>query len=225
MFEGLHNILKFIWEKFELLVRRVILPSSMFVVFLFIIHTGDNNFIRYINQEYTLTIPPYLLPLILILGTAYLLKILGQLLFDNLIKHNYNSWIYKKENQTLQKLRDKVIQKLQEDYSDAFKHLEYSDYLLYQIVGRVLSQTEFKTDTSRYVTDAKEASVGFVAFFLFVQYYLFQTFSGFLYILFALGITLLIFLLAYESIKAKYRSRAFRMYANFLLDNATKHSN
>ena len=155
---------------------------------------------------------------IIILSINYILKILAQLFFDNFIKVNYESnfpllkIIYKKENDSFVRFREKVLTKLRKDSEITFTTKDISDFELYQLLGRVLDYYEKETNVRRYATDAKEAGVTIVSILISLLWYIFLESDG--VFLFAI---LIIYPIAIEYIKSKYRSRAYRMYANYLI--------
>jgi len=76
--------------------------------------------------------------------------------------------------------------------------------MLYQILGGKEKVSE------RYATDAKEIGVTFMSILIFILWV--SLYVSILYIL----LTPLIFFIGRELVKSKYRSRAFRIYFNYL---------
>jgi len=219
----------FIWERFEYFIRRTMLPSSIFFFLLFVVdnlfNTGAfslyiSSLFQKINSFSSFSLA-FTSMLILLLSVNYFLKIFSQVLFDNHIKENYNSYIYKKETKTLIALREEVILKLKKE--NRFKDIEFNDYLLYQILGRILNSYRQKTDTRRYVTDVKEVSVLFTSLIVVVIWCI-NLISQ--HILISIGLimilSLIIFYVGIEIIKFKFRSRAFRIYTNYLLGDISQ---
>ena len=203
-----------IWNEFELFIKRAILPSSTLLVIYLVVGAVFYNQ-NYIYDFYTTYKPDQWIIIViicvLILGLNYLLKIMSQLVFDNWIKSNYDSLIYLKETEALQFLRNKVIDKLNSTTTDDPK--KYTDYILYQYTQKITGY-----DTKRYVTDSKEASITFVSLGLVGTIGFSLSNIGIIYIILSVIIFLgSIWFIGFEYIKSKYRSRAFRLYVNYLL--------
>lgn len=149
--------------------------------------------------------------LIIILSTNYILKFLGQILFDNFIKVKFDSILpfCKKEQEDFLALRKKVIDKLSIEYDKIFDDFKDNDQILYQIMGNILPNIA----TQRYVSDAKEAGIIVISAMLSLLWY------GWLNdcLIIAIVISFIIYLIGFFFIKAKYRSRAYRLYINYLL--------
>jgi len=158
------------------------------------------------------------------LGLSYILSLLTQVIFDNNIKRKYNANTYlfwkEEENKELDLLRQKVINKIEEENKDIFptELLKNSDMFLYQVVGRKLQFFSKETKTNRYVDETKSAGILFVSImlslcinmFIFNDIYVWKT---------VLNIILIgaFFFMGREHLKSKYRSRATRIYVNYLL--------
>lgn len=209
------TLIDLLFNKFEAFILRAILPSSVFIILMVfvdsisknLIFTEDNiNFLN--DQSSSLLIVVFI---IFLLTLSYILKFLSQLIFDNFIKTDYDPSIlkfYKKENDGFALLRSKVLEKLQSKYNFDTSKIETNDYVLYQIIGRLI-----KIDTKRYTTDAKEVGIIIVSVMIALGWYIYLSHIYWLVLimmfLWYLGLT-------YE--KIKYRSRAYRMYVNFLFD-------
>jgi len=202
-------ILKLLLEKFELFIKRSILPSSTLYILLLIVFYQKLPQLT-LNLDNTLHI---IIAIIVLIGTSYILKILHQAIFDNQIKSNYNSNLfYKDENNRLDELRKKATQKLYTIYPIFQDNLTASDFVLFQILGGILRDSQ----TQRYATDAKETGITFISFLIVLLV------VSFTYCLLLLVVLPLIWYIGYELVKSKYRSRAFRLYVNFLLFSTDK---
>jgi len=191
-------------KQFENFIKRVLLPSSSFIVFFVVydVYLNEHRILDYLNK-----IESSILVMILIVGFAGLstvLSIITQAIYDNRLKGNFDAkLIFTKENETLKRLREKLIATL--------KNGESNDYILYQTI------VENKDDTHRYTTQAKEVGIVFSsllvvmvisAISLVTSFYI-----GSMIILFLLGP---VYLLGRELVKSRYRSRAIRIYINYL---------
>ncbi len=205
-------IIEFIWGKFELFIRRTVLPSSIFLTLMLLVDETNNhlflnkaNLDFWNNQSITILI---ITSVIFLLAISYILKFLAQLMFDNLIKANFDSSLFfcKKENEGFLFLRKKVLKKVKKEHKLDTSMIKENDQILYQILGRLLN-----IDTSRYATDTKEAGITVVSMMLALGWY------GYLHNtwLVVLGIAVLYYI-GFIYIKTKYRSRAYRLYVNYL---------
>lgn len=158
------------------------------------------------NDLYTIII------IIIWIGLSYTLTILHQLFYDNLLKKNFN-FICKKHSYILNEYRKRVVKKLKKDeiefkdFSDNF----FNDNLLYQIIGKKIT-----IDTKRYVDEVKSSGIFFISLSLsliFIAIISNSTLSAFIYI----GLSILNYYIGFEYIKSKYRSRAIRIYTNYLI--------
>jgi hypothetical protein len=203
------NVLEFIFTKFERFIRRSLLPSTTLLLPL--------GFIQFYHDKASLegiitSLETSMLGvfLIAVLAIGYLLKLLHQALFDNFIKGDYDAFLlFREETKRLKELRKIVLEKLQEEYPVLKKEIIMNDFLLYQIVGKIL---EDDIDTKRYATDAKETGITFISIMIIMGVLLY---SKSIILLIAVWIVLLFF--GRELVKSKYRSRAFRLYATYLL--------
>ena len=214
-------IIEFIWGKFELFIRRTVLPSSIFLILMLLVDENSNHlFLNKANLDFwnsqssTVLI---LTSIILLLSISYILKFLAQFFFDNLIKTNFNSNLFfykfcKKEHDGFLFLRKSVLKKIQEEQGLETADIKENDYILYQILGKLLD-----IDTNRYATDTKEAGITIVSMMLALGWY------GYLHNtwLVVLGIVVLYYI-GFIYIKTKYRSRAYRLYVNYLIEDKNK---
>ena len=215
--KNIRFIIEFIWNKFELFIRRTVLPSSVFITLLLFVdyNSNDSALFQHItnlcNNKLSITI---ITLLILLLAINYILKFLTQFLFDNFIKINYDAlFCCKKESAEFKKLRTKVCEKLVKKNVVDLELIDNNDFMMYQVLGNVLESTNVK----RYVTDAKEAGVMIVSILLVLSWYIYLKDDAIwlvaIFILYFIGI---------EYIRGKYRSRAYRMYVNYLIENKNK---
>ncbi|MEA1956045.1 MAG: hypothetical protein U9N02_06085 [Campylobacterota bacterium] len=232
-------------EKFESFIRRAMMPSIVFfiifgVVLSVFLYTRKELYIDSLSVlidkafgiEFTLT--TFTIFFIFLIGLSHILSMLTQMFFDNNIKEKYNTifpFVYKKqENKELNNLRSRVIEKLKKDNvifnengcnNQLQKNLEASDVLLYQIVGRKLAYFEKGTSTNRYVDDTKASGIIFISFIIsviFISAFICEWYV----VLFLLIVMKCIHIIGLEHIKTKYRSRAIRIYVNYLIDEKTE---
>jgi len=213
-------VIEFLWSRFELFIRRVIFPSSIFILLLFVVDYYYNDaiivksIVEFIKDNSNMVV--IVSAIITILALNYMLKFLTQFAFDNFIKVDYNPLrcygyfnIFTTECKQYIKLRDKVVKKLDDEGRINLEEIgaEENDYILYQIVNGILEE-----DTRRYATDAKEAGVMIVSISLALFWY------SYLQMNWIWIITLIpLYLVGRFYIKAKFRSRAYRLYINYLL--------
>lgn len=201
--------LKTLFDTFKEFIQRSILPSSTLWAGVFLVDVFfkqgllHNKMLNYYNQNSTFFIVELI---IVFLSLSYVLKIFHQSIFDNWIKRDYDSLFFRYETRVLKKLRTLVLEKAHKEYS-YLNHLEANDFMLYQLLGK--SQKSMK----RYATDAKEIGITFILFFIIALTYFYSEISNvFIYI----GASLIWYGIGFELIKSKYRSRAFRLYINYL---------
>jgi len=204
------NEFKDIIEKFEDFIKRSILPSASFMLFLLIFDITLNNhsIITFIDQKHSyLTIALFILAFI---GLSNLLSLLQQSIYDNRIKDFFNAnLIWTNENTKLDSLRNQVNQKLNKDEND---------YMLYKIIAKDM-------ETKEYVNQAKTFGIMFVSLMIvtFINIYsLINTMlftSDYNYIVGVIINFIFIFIeyfIGKELVKSRYRSRAIKIYTNFL---------
>lgn len=216
--KDIRELFQFIWKNFELFLRRSVFPSSAFFVMLFVTYQASGLTIEQVdnfNFESSLSFLEFVVILLVLSAVSYSLKVLAQVCFDNRIKYDFdiNSLLGKEEKKSFDSLRQNVWQKIKKeqrlgstfDYDSELKGK--NDQLLYQILGGILSE-----DTMRYATDAKEIGVVFISLMLSLLFYMIIAHNGIVLFFF-----LLVWYLGYQTIKTKYRSRAYRLYVNYLL--------
>lgn len=206
-------------KQFESFFKRSLLPSSVLLLFLFISNKIDITiFLKKIDPILKLEYGTYILILIIIvsfIALSFFMSILTQIIFDNAMKKNFNS-LFLYNNSTLNILREKVITKLQQEENDKFKNIEHTDYFLYQVIGRKLEFFTVKTNTRRYIDDIKSSGIIFLSFMLTFAINIITHFD-IIYFLFGILLILTTWFLAWEYLKSKYRSRAIRIYVNYLI--------
>ena len=205
--------IKIIIERFENFIKRSILPSASFMLFLFIfdIVLNEHKITTFLDNEHSyLTIGFSTLAFI---GLTNLLSILQQGIYDNNIKSFFNAnIIWKDENEKLDDLRSQVNKQLNK---------EENDYMLYKIIAKDM-------DTKEYVNQAKSFGIMFVSLIIvtFINIYsLISTMistSEYNHILGVIISSIFIFIeyfIGKELVKSRYRSRAIRIYTNYLNEN------
>ena len=132
-------------------------------------------------------------------------------------------FLFKNENKDLDDYRKDVITKL----NTKFK----TDYLLYQQLGFIANRDNTKFDTKRYVDDAKTIGIFFISLIIILIIFIFhlvlntnQIILNFSYIFSLFIATYYLYYLGKELILSKYRSRAIRIYTNYMLDNPKDNS-
>lgn len=206
-------------KQFDSFLKRSMLPSSVLVLILILFAYKDNSlkdffigYINIINDNYFLIFMTF----ILFIAISFIMKVLTQICFDNMLKRDFNSiFLYFHENEILMILRKKSIEKLQKENTE-FDEIELTDFFLYQVLGRKLQFLEHKTDTKRYIDDTKSAGSIFIAIIIALLIQIILNF-GLLYCLIGILLILATYFLAIEYIKSKYRSRAIRIYTNYLI--------
>lgn len=83
-------LMEFLWDRFELFIRRVFFPSSIFILLIFIVdhYKNKSELTKYIisvieNHDSVLVI---FSAIIVILAINYILKFITQSVFDNFIE-------------------------------------------------------------------------------------------------------------------------------------------
>ena len=199
-------------KNFEDFIKRSILPSASFMLFLLIfdIVLNKHRITIFLDNEHSyLTIGFITLAFI---GLTNLLSILQQSIYDNRLKENFNGVLFwKSENNDLEKLRLHVNKKLFQDKKEEYK----KDYDLYQIIGKSM---EIKKE---YVNQAKSFGIMMVSLMIVTFIYIctliaseefsIEFFSAIIFI----GI---VYLIGKDLVKSRYRSRARRIYQNYLND-------
>ena len=206
-------------KQFDSFIKRSMLPSSLLVLIL-LLFSYDKLFYYldrlspYLNQDYTFIL--IFLFFIFLIAISLVMSIITQLVFDNTLKENFESFfIYKNENRLLKQLREKSIEKLQQE-TDAFNDIELTDYTLYQILGRKLQFFKKPTSTKRYIDEIKASESIFFALIISIFVHLLLNLSVINLLVSSFGIIVTIGI-TYEYIKSKYRSRSIRIYTNFLI--------
>jgi len=207
-------------KQFDSFLKRSMLPSSvLIVVILLLTHENLSNYQEYFaklvdeNNIYIV----YFLILVSLVAISFIMSILTQIIFDNTMKKNFNAFFfYKHENQLLEKLRAKSIAKLNKE-SKEFEGIELTDSFLYQVIGRKLQFFKKPTPTTRYIDETKSTGSIAISIMLALFWQLIQECSC-LYIFFII----IIYAIARAYILSKYRSRAIRIYTNYIIGNDNK---
>ena len=201
-------------KQFDSFLKRSMLPSSVLILFLVIFFYNQvidilGNFSS-ISENYLFI--AIFLGIIFLIAVSFIISIIVQMIFDNTLKKNFNSsLLYPHENIRLIKLRNRAISKLKKE-SENFDDMELNDYFLYQVLGRKLKFLEYSTSTTRYIDETKSAGSIYIAISTAL---IIQSFINFLIIYPFTIIGLYFFIRSY--IKSKYRSRAIRIYTNYLI--------
>ena len=155
--------IKIIFEKFENFIKRSVLPSASFMLFLFIfdILLNEHKITIFLDKSHSyLTIGLIILAFI---GLTNLLSMLQQSIYDNRLKENFNGVLFwKSENDDLDDLRLEVNQKLYKNEKEEYK----KDYDLYQIIGKSM---EIKKE---YVNQAKSFGIMMVSLMIVTFIYI-----------------------------------------------------
>ena len=162
---------------------------------------------------------------ILVIGTSYGLAMVQQVLFDNWLRKDFDplptwEWVQKlraknSEGLALAELRGKVATRLGEEPGlSRLCDLEAaSDYVYYEILGGI-----DPTDTRHFVDSAKSLGITSISLIfallggLFVHWPSLCGWGRFVLFFMALGVLVL----GYTAIRAQFRTRAIRLYVNFL---------
>jgi len=201
-------------------IKRALVPSVSFgfifiVEYIFFKNKIDCKVIEWVDEIIDFIEFDVITTIIFVVsfvGLSYFLSILNQLIYDNFLKKNFNVFPFY-DDKLLSSLRIKVIEKLQHklefiDKENTDCSIYKTDYFLYQAVGRELMYAEKSTKTFRYVDDAKSIGIFFTSLII-VNLLVLNWW--YLWIVFP------IYFIGYLAIKSKYRSRAIRIYINYLL--------
>ena len=208
-------------KQFGGFIKRSMLPASVLLLFLSFFAYRDEKLISNFDKLHSLSENNIYLEgfiiFTLLISLSFFMAILTQLLFDNLMKEDFNPLlpIYKHESHLLNQLREKTIKQLQEENPE-FQDLKHTDFLLYQVIGRKLQFYSYKTDTRRYIDEIKSGGSIFIAILIAFLIEL-TTLESWIYIMLGIFLILIIFTIALEYILSKYRSRNIRMYINYII--------
>jgi len=216
-------ILNKLFTLFERFIKRSLVPTSAFFAFflLFDLIAGillekpllsatTELIIRLTtlsgSSQFSYLIPVVLL--MLLVGLGFLFQVMTQLFYDNWLKGNFNFFYF--ENQGLSRLRAKVITKLGPELIKLDIKTP-TDYQLYLILA-----PRSKQSLSKYADQSKAA--GIVIICILFNLFIIAAFYDCLCI--RLSIYFLVFyLLGFNYIQSRYRSRAIRLYINYLLNH------
>ena len=202
--------IKVIVEKFEHFIKRSVLPSASFMLFFLLYDVLFNNklVINFLDKEHSqLTIGLIILAFI---GLTNLLSILQQAIYDNRLKSNFNGSVpWKNENIKLNELREKVNTQLGKNEND---------YMLYKIIGKDMDTREYVNQSKSFgimfVSLMMVSSIGFITSLgqLTENINISTIFISFLILIFIA----LMWYIGGELVKSRYRSRAIKIYTNYL---------
>jgi len=202
-----------ILKQFESFIKRAVVPSISFV---FIFLVVGVVFIYFGSIEYKeiylfdilielFNFDNIFLLTILLIGLSFFLSILTQTFYDNFLKGNFDYFFIK--NELLKKYKKLVASEIvKQDIFKDFDKEKFTDYELYQIVGR-------DTDTKRYIDDIKSIGIFFIS--LVISIFIWSLLCNFYYGFF---ISIIFYIIGFFIIIAKYRARAIRIYINYLLE-------
>jgi predicted membrane protein len=213
------ELAKEILSMFENFIKRSLMPSAVFFVLFMGIGftTGEAQkssfymfFVEMLMKKENSFMELFAI-VILFVGVSYLLSILMQMVYDNNIKKNYNTFLFwTDENRELDKLRKRVLNKIRAD--DTYKKAQItSDYMLYQLLSK-----KYGGSTSRYVDESKSFGIFFVSIILTSFYWLYISSYTEPFVL-GMLLVVIIYLTGCDTIKTRYRSRAIRLYINYLI--------
>jgi len=172
-----------------------------------------------------------------LVGTSYALSALHQILFDNMLMNCFEPWLWPVETgeaKALRSLRAAVVQRLSEekevnklmkwakankdeaDKDEANKNEVYkNDFILYEVLGGI-----DPTPTYDYVDRSKSLGVFFVSMMVVTPLVLLRIAESWPWCATFTAVFLALLILWYvglEGVKSQYRSRALRLYVNFLM--------
>jgi ABC-type multidrug transport system fused ATPase/permease subunit len=213
---------KYIIEKFEIFFRRAFLPSLVLYFFILVLDLVFNkslifkSLLSYIskNKVENLSI---IIFIVFSIGYSYVVSMLSQIIFDNNIKENYEThFFWTKENEILSKLREQIGEKLIRE-NEKFNELNLNDYLIYDILIKKMEKEE-RREYQRYVDETKSYGIMYLSFLFALGLLRFKL--KFDMCIMIVSIIILAIIIC-DTIRAKYRSRAIRLYLNYL-DKTTK---
>lgn len=202
------DALELLLNKFEEFIKRSVLPSSSFILFLlfFDIFLNQQEVVSFLDKEHS-----ELMIIVLFLafiGLSNLLSMVHQGIYDNRLKSNFNAtYIWKAENDKLDQLREAVNKKLSKNNND---------YLLYQTLGKVMKISK------SYVDQAKSIGIILISLMLMTCIELVYILTSDLelveipLIIILLVLIFIEYIIGKELVKSRYRSRAIRIYTNYL---------
>jgi hypothetical protein len=226
------DMLKIVLDEFKDFFRRAMMPSLVFVTVMILL--GANEILKIsenriiLNKEMTL--------LILLIGVSYLFAIGHQILFDNNTKENYDECWFCAGDKQLRKLRNEVTRILKCQYSNLID-ADTKDYHLYQIIGK-LSTTgsgdkKSGMQTESYTDRAKQGGITLLSIGVALTYIIvhntdsitiIKNIGNYKFILLAI-IWLLVYCIGRYYVQSTYKSRAIRIYTNFILEHSENRRN
>lgn len=161
------------------------------------------------------------LAILLVLGLGYGLSSVQQLLFDNLLKANFDpGWLLcrlsasaRSEARALGKLRSRVLDRI--DGEDQLARLagdvERTDFVLYEVLGGIdPTGTRSFVDSAKAIGVVASSAIAVIAWNLLQRWPLGPVGWG------AAVLAVVVWWLGREATLAQYRQRSLRHYANFL---------
>lgn len=145
------------------------------------------------------------------IGLSYLLSALNSIIFDHGLRENFNHDNTK--NKRLAELREAVVARMEGIHSLEpvlpREEAQRTDYQLYEIIRAAL-----KTRTLSYVDRAKSTGIAAISIMVLLLGYALHAWNCFSLLLLSLGV--LTYLLGKEAVMANYRTRAIRLYTEFM---------
>jgi len=216
------DLAKEILRMFEGFIKRSLMPSAVFFVIFMGIgfaigeaqKSGFYSFMIELLSKKENSVVDLLAVVILFVGVSYILSIIMQMVYDNNIKKNYNTflfWTY--ENKELDRLRRRVFKKTL--LNNKYKKVKArSDYMFYQLLGN-----EYGGNLNRYVDETKSVGIFFLSLIISSFYWLYLFTSCELCLLLGIVLGVFLYFVGCDTIKTRYRSRAIRLYVNYLIED------
>lgn len=158
------------------------------------------------------------------IGINYLLVVLNEALYENTLRGNFevcrNPFF---NNSQLIDVREKVQSKLMtiEELPEAIRNSKFTDYNLYEIVGGLLD-----TNTRGYLDSAKTTGLVFISLVSAITTSTILHWTNISSVSWGAALIsfsiILFYIIGRELVKTHYRSRAYRIYFNFLIAPNTK---
>jgi hypothetical protein len=209
------QVLSDLLKMLEDFVKRALLPSTTFIAIfaigsIFVLSPDTiSNHVWYSYLKNIISsgnLWSYILVMVVFIGFSATMSLLTQLVFDVWLRYDFSFFSF--TNSKLRVLRDKVVEKINQDNPE-LKLTEYNDWILYQVVGKYVKGYK------RYADQTK--LYGIVTISIIINIILYAIYINNLYcILFIVPV----WLIGLWSIIATYRSRAYRYYLNYLTVDA-----
>ena len=189
-------------KSFETFIKRSLLPSSSFLLFLILYDYFLNDeelldLLRCVNSMMMIVVV-----FMLFIGLSTILSIIHQAIYDNFLKENFDGLCKKYPDNLFLKI-------LRKDVQEALDYPDSTDYMLYHKIRTTLEKDDI--DASRYVDGTKAIGITFVSMMIMLIVTICTHKSILCFIaLFP------IYFIGRELIKSKYRSRAIFIYSIYL---------